>query len=768
MPLEIKRFYDFGDFRLDMRDRLILRDESVVALTPKAFDLLAVLVTNRGRLLGKDELMKLVWPEAFVEEANLSHHVSSLRKALREDKNQKYIQTIARRGYRFIADVRESSEDAEVPVLERSRAPVAIAEELDSDAATDIAIQPSIAPNVRTEHHAPQASLLSKAKNRWLKPGRQSVVLGGAALLVVFLGAVLWFFKYAGDTSDTAPFEKVKFTRLTAGGLLGGARITGGVSISPDGKYVVLWTEDGGRHSLWIRQVATGALQRIFGPAEGNVGGTTFSPEGEFVYFSARDHAGGANILYRVPALGGAPRKILAGVDSPITFSPDGKRFSFVRADESQGRTSLIIADLDDGTERLFAMRQIPDGFATSGPAWSPDGKVIACGGWTLAGENYATVFAAPTEGGPVTPLTPERWTDIFRVAWLADGSGLIVAAADQGFGVDSQIWRVAYPSGEARRITNDLNGYGQISLGVGGESEDSQIIITVQEDSSSQIWLAPLPLLREGGSAGTEAPREISRGKYDGLYGFAWTPQGQIVYLTQADNVDIWKMNNDGSGAVQLTDDAHFEYFPSVSPDGRYILFSSNRAGSWNIWRMDVDGQNAKQLTAGSFADNAPVCSPDGRWVVFNSFRAGRQTIWKVPIDGGEPQQITDEHASLPSISPDGKRIAFSGELGGGRKLRIISFDGGRPAQTFDLPTGFASRSGLAWTPDGKAVFYVNNLSGVGNIWSQPIQGGGPKQLTNFPSKPISRFAVSPDGKQVAISYLNVTDDLVLIREVK
>src|SRR5256885_1450920 len=92
-----KHLYEFGPFRLDTADRLLLRDGEAVPLTPKAFEMLLVLVEYSGRVLGKEELMKRVWPDSFVEEANLSHHVFTLRKALGEDKSgNQYIQTVPR------------------------------------------------------------------------------------------------------------------------------------------------------------------------------------------------------------------------------------------------------------------------------------------------------------------------------------------------------------------------------------------------------------------------------------------------------------------------------------------------------------------------------------------------------------------------------------------------------------------------------------------------------------------------------------------------
>src|SRR4030095_5314538 len=106
------RLFEFGLFHLDAEERLLFRGGEAVALPPKSFDLLLVLVENPGHLLEKEELMKRLWPDSFVEEANLSHHVCTLRKALGESETGAlYIETVRRRGYRFVAPVREVKED---------------------------------------------------------------------------------------------------------------------------------------------------------------------------------------------------------------------------------------------------------------------------------------------------------------------------------------------------------------------------------------------------------------------------------------------------------------------------------------------------------------------------------------------------------------------------------------------------------------------------------------------------------------------------------
>src|SRR5882724_1893329 len=107
-----RHFYEFGSFRLDAKERLLLHDAEIVSLSPKAFDMLLALVENSGHLLEKNELMRRLWPDSFVEEGSLAQNISLLRKALGESESKKFIETVPRRGYRFVASVRELKDDA--------------------------------------------------------------------------------------------------------------------------------------------------------------------------------------------------------------------------------------------------------------------------------------------------------------------------------------------------------------------------------------------------------------------------------------------------------------------------------------------------------------------------------------------------------------------------------------------------------------------------------------------------------------------------------
>jgi serine/threonine protein kinase/Tol biopolymer transport system component len=605
------------------------------------------------------------------------------------------------------------------------------------------------APNV--DPAATQAlSSIEFIARRYKKAAVVAAMLGLLMIAAIGFG----FYKLLTQPKEFGP---VRMTALTTGGKVNEEDINGQLTISPDGKYVVCAARDAKEQSsLWLRQVSTNSLVRIVAPENGVYLATTFAPDGEMIYYVAQlERNGFVPTLYRIPVLGGTPTKVLDRVFGAVGFSQDGKQFAFVR--RNQEDMALIVANTDgSGQPRTIAVTKQPNGFSTSGPSWSPDGKRIACGMISAAGGGNSTVVEVSVDGGDPRPIGSEKWASVGRVVWLADASGLIMTAQPESSSIGTQVWFLPYPNGQARRITNDLNGYGEVSLGL---TSDSGTIATLQQVISSGIWTTRP-------SEDESQAREILRTNLPDT--ISWTPNGKIVYATRTgENWDIWTANHDGSEPKQLTGDAFIDQQPSVSGDGRYVVFQSNRSGNRNLWRLDIDGSNPKQLTEGASEDAAPVCSPDGRSVVFMSGRSGKLAIWKVGIDGGTPFQLTDRVSQLPSISPDGKLIVYfynDEQTNNQPKLAIIPFEGGAPVKTIDL-SRTVQPVGFAWLPDGRSVAYLASDSGSFNVWSQPIDGGAPKQLTKFKSNLISGFAISRDG-QIAAYRVSATRDIVLIKD--
>jgi Tol biopolymer transport system component len=592
-----------------------------------------------------------------------------------------------------------------------------------------------------------------------IKRHKRGALVALTSLIVLAVGVSFVLYKFLGRRSTFAS-GPLKITRLTSTGQVNHA------AISPDGKYVVYAQDEGKQESLWMTQVAASSNVQIAPPSEAHYQGITFSRDGNFIYYVRIDKDNPAGALYQMPALGSNAHKLLVNVFGPITLSPDGKRIAFVRCEgcittlsEGQGESALIVANSDGSDEKKLAVHQVPDVFSPGGPAWSPDGNVIACGKTHRGGRGgsdgpYRNVVAVRVSDGMEQPITSQRWdgpglTDM-RMTWLTDNSGVLVTGVEQGR--LSQIWYLAWPGNEARNVTNDVNSYADLSL-----TGDSDTLVAVRFDRVINLWVAP------NGDASNA--RRITSGaeRADGERGISWTPDGKIVYFsTPGANQNIWIMQPDGSENKQLSSSRAQNIEPAVSPDGRYVVWASRQSGQWELWRMDIDGSNPKKLTGqGYFQD----VSHDGKWVIYTTPPA---TLWKIPIDGGDPIRLMEAHALRPVISPDGGMIACNYQaqipalLSGERfKVAILPATGGEPIKLLDIS---AANGLIRWTPDGRAIAYILNSNGVSNIWAQPLDGGPPKQLTDFKSERIFNFAWSRDGQQLALSRGVVNKDVVLI----
>ena len=573
------------------------------------------------------------------------------------------------------------------------------------------------------------------------------------AVLLAVIALAVFFFKVVLQRSvpRPAPFSSISIARLTSSGK---SRLA---AIAPDGKYVVHVVDDAGKQSLWIRQVATANNVQIVPASQLIYQGLAFSPDSNFVYFTAYESGQTIRDLYQVAALGGAAHKILANVDTAVTFSPDGRRLAFVRRFSDRSEDTLIVANVDGSGERTLVTRKQPDFYSMSGPSWSPNGNTIAVGAGSSDNEGrYMTVLGVDATSGAEKPLTRHRWVGVGRVAWRgSEGNDLLINALEQTLGL-YQIWAITLPAGEARRVTNDLSDYRDLSV-----THDAGILAVTQSDQAANLWSVD--------PATPNDSRQVTSGKYDGFYGVDWRPDGQIVYASSnGGNQDMWQVDASGGNPRQLTGDARSNVWPAVSPDGQYLVFSSDRTGTLHLWRTDRDGGNAKQLTNSS-GEDWPTFSPDGRSVVYTvTGGSDRFTLWKVSIDGGQPVRLTEKLSLQSSISPDGKQIAcgYRPDTKSPWTVALFAVDGGAPTQTFEVAATVELPMVMRWTRDGRAVTYIDTRNGVSNLWLQPISGGPAKQLTNWTEQQIFSFAWSRDGRRIIAARGSRKDDIVLIRD--
>ena len=727
-----QRFFEFDNFLVDSQQRMVLRDGVPLDLTPKVFDILLELIESSGRVLEKKELMEHVWPDSFVEESNLTQHISTLRKKLgQEQSQQRYILTVPGRGYRFVMPVKSWDDDAVVTVQERVRSRITVRDEGDAPEPARELVQSSV-------------RLLPPETAR---PVPRALIVGGLALLLVagIVVAIFWPRRIA-----SAPFSQVRLSRFTTDGRVACA------AISPNGKEVAYAEANGAQQTLLIRQVVTSnAGVVVVPPLNIRYVGLTFSPDSNYIFYIA-GLPNSPTTLYRVPALGGKPVALAEDVDSPPAFSPDGKQMVYVRGYPDAKESVLMNAGVDGSSETRLATLKFPRLGFTFGPApsWSPDGKLVGCS-ISIADESgqYQEIYMVNAQTGELQPLTHRKWLRVYRMAWVKDGSGLMTTAADSETGV-LQVWFVSYPSGEPRKITNDLNDYQGLTL-----TSDSKIAAVVESDQQSNIWVAPAV---ESGSA-----VQTTWNNYEGVDGLAWMPDGRLVYTAIKNNTqDLFVADLQGKQNVPLTENQANNYGVAVSPDGRTIVFTSTRDGKQHLWRMDADGNRVQRITDG-VRDTNPVFTPDGKWIVYQSAVSGNPNIFKIPVEGGAPVRLTQVISGPPTVSPDGKTVACTQRLAALAKLKIalIPIDGLAPATLFE-PKDVPRRLMIEWSKDGKSLVYIKTSGDVSNLWSMALDGGEPRQLTNFASDLIYNFAVSADGR-LAVTRGRENTNVVLLDSV-
>ena len=741
MSKQNKRVFEFGPFSIDTFNRQLRRDGEVVPLKAKAVDTLLMLIESRGDVVEKDELMKVLWPDSFVEEANLTQNIYTLRKALGETG---YIETIPRRGYRFVATVTEKDDVPPEVIVIKERATARVSYEEDDDGQEDAARilsdngQKVIDVTPRTASLQLTTAQRKNTSRHWIW-----VVLPVLAIvLMATIFAWRWWFNSRG------PFENVKLTKFTTTGKALKA------AISPDGKYVAYVLGESGQQSVSLRQMATGKELQIVPSERTDIYGVTFSRDGNYVFYvsQAQNHVA---VLFQVPSLGGAPDKLIEDVDSPVTLSPDGRQLAFIRF--SPGAASIVIANINGAGERILtstrtddAVRIGPNGVLP--PSWSPDGEVIACPVSVNPTQWDQTIYGYQVKDGAGRPLTDARWPALGRIEWLPDGGGLLATIIESTTSSEQQIWLVPYPKGAPRRITNDLGDYRDLEV-----AGDGHTMVAIQSEKKANIWMAS--------SSDLDHPTQLTATSYDGLNGLAWTPDGKLVYTSWiSGEQNLWISDVNGSAPRQLTAHAGFSEQPAVSPDGRYIVLLSNRSGQEQIWRIDIDGKHPMQLTHGA-GNNQPTFTADGKFVIFRS--TNPPGLFRVDINGGEPVALTDRGYFDPNVSPDGKLIACGYRPAPADKNRIatLSVDGGQPRIICDWPAEYGR---IHWIPDGSGITYAARQSGVGNIWLQPLDGSPAKQLTHWSANPIFSFGWSRDGKWLAYANGTLTSDVIQISDTR
>jgi Tol biopolymer transport system component/DNA-binding winged helix-turn-helix (wHTH) protein len=708
MSLESNGLYSFGEFAVDVEQRVLLRNEVPIPLAPKVFDTLLILVEHSGRIVEKDALMSRLWPDSFVEEANLTFNIQQLRKSLGDNaRSPRFVETVARRGYRFIAPVRKKTEVTSP-----------------------------------TEDEAPaRIDVVAAAKSN-----RSHFSIAATAIVImVLLGIALWFARGRNVSSASAvpilaaPFKSDIFVT--------GATVR--AVITPNGKYVAYTSESSGKESIWLRKLESSENIQIVSPTNSKYYGLAVSADGDSLYFARRTEGDPYQSIYRVMTFGGIPVKVVENTEGWIGVAPDGKQLSFVRCKyEPEDNCSLYIVDIDGKNERRLLTRKDP--YRISDNQFAPDGKsIVFAAGQSDRGARDFRLMRVELGSGAEGQLSPKSFFDVYNLKWLPDGNNLLVAAKETHDG-RLRIWQVSATTGEATALTKDATDYSSLSL----DKVAAKMIATTVTDTF-HLYIGQVEDVNGLKNLGPARS------------GVAFTADQKLVYAGA--DADIWTINRDGGEQHQLTNNAFSDFSPRVSPDNRYIFFTSNRSGSTQVWRMNVDGSNQIQITRQQ-GGYPRLVSSDGKWVYFLS--SVNENLWRVPANGGEEAPVT---LPLSSLSPAGDLAAFFApdkSADNHLRLNVMMVAEQKVFKTFRLaderlrPWGIDLNSG--WVSDGKAFYYGTYDGSRNQLWRQSLDADGPKLIAELGNDQIAHFAVAPDGKSFAIIRGRWNHDAVLIEGLK
>jgi serine/threonine protein kinase/Tol biopolymer transport system component len=641
-----------------------------------------------------------------------------------------------------------------------SKTQVSTAENFSSANARTAAAGSSGANSVAAPPSPPPTQSSGSTKTSPSGSGSAAIVLGEAkkhkgqliaavALVAVIAAAIAFFAFRPRGHQNTFSAQNMSIVKLTETGK------ASGVAISPNGQYVVYVLRDGEMQSLMVRQVATGSDVQILPPAVSVFYGLTFSPDGNYIYFTEASKENQLfSSLYKMPVLGGNPQQILRDIDTSISFSPDGKQFAFIRGIPDKGTFKLLAAHADGSGEKLLT--SMSANITVAGlltPAWSPDGKTIVFASLLPSVSSQLNEFTVAT--GAVRTLFATHGA-LGRPHWLPDGDALLVPMRDESGGAQGQLWKISYPSGEAQRLTNDLTDYSLPWLDL---TEDGSTVVTVETTSSSDLWSAP-------GGDSAHATQITSGGP--AIFGVSALGADRILFSNR--NRELFTANYDGSSRSQIAGSDRNILFAWGCSDGKHIVYSVPRGNASDIWRMDADGSNPLQLTHDKSA-LLPVCSRDGSTVTFDY--EDQLSTWRMGIDGSNPTSLGLHNQTAPVVflSKDNKLILYRVGHPDAPQLRdqlvAVPLGGGPPVFSFDVPLG-AAQNFPHWSADDHGVDLVLIRGGAANIWRQPVPSGAMKQITNFPNGTIRAFNWSPDGKTLFLARGSVSSDIILLKSAK
>ena len=720
-----KSVYRFPGLAVDLANFQVCTDDEQRSLTPRAFDVLIFLIENRGRVVEKREFFEELWKDTHVTDNALTRAIKEIRQAIGDDADSpRYIETVPKRGYRFVAEVLEA--------------------ETESTLDQETSQQANIA----------QSSPSGPAPAPTLRRTTTIVAVSSAILLAIaFLTLVLWTTRSQPDTAEV--LRTAQLTTWRGLDLF--------PALSPDGNSFAYCSDHTGSFEIFVRPLTPNAREIQLTSGGHQNFAPTWSPDGRFIAFNSRNRGG----IWVVPSTGGTERQ-LSEFGSRPSWSPDGSAIAFesyVLTDLAATNvgalppSTLWLVSADGGTPAQVTKVGTPAG-GHGAASWSPDSRWLVFISYSGSTDN---IWLVSRDGVELKQLTrSQSW--LYDPVISPDGRHLYYGGVSQHgnfvlFRAEMSLTRKAL-AGEPVEIAN--TGLGRIkNLSI---SSDGKRIAYSAPSMRSNIFSVPIDSRGEMGGAPHTLTEDTSYRK--GLPRFS--PDGNRIAFVEfrgGTNQDIWVMDRDGQNVSQLTTDPATDWAPSWSADNDQVVFQTNRLGRPTIWSISIKTRRDVKMVETGQETGWPSISPDGKTIAFNSIESGTINVWVIPSAGGEVRQITfdQEQMGWPSWSPDGKLLAIQMKRGDDTHVAVIPSEGGEVKQiTFDRGQSWPG----SFSPDGDKVTFAGFRNGSWNIYWVSLSTGRQRQITN--NTGLNTFvrypSWSPRGDEIVYEYAETTGNIWLM----
>lgn len=691
---------------MDALARTLRRDEELVTLTRRAFDVLLYLVQNPGRVLSRDELLKNVWPDTFVDENSLAQSVSALRRALEEKPgDNSYIVTLPGRGYQFVSPVKVLTPEDITTALEVA------------------AVAEPHSVGVVLQRETIQTSITTQERQlaRLPAPGRRWARLALGALTIVGALTVSFFLR-------PAPMPRVsRAIRLTRSG-----RVEPSGRVVTDGPRLYFTERLGGTWGLAQVPEQGGAPLPISVPVD-NIALYDIDPSRALLLVGSQSPSDDFDDpLWIIPTIGGSPHRVGDAFAGDAAWAPDGRSLAYSR------KAEIFLSDSDG--QRPHKIFSAPG--TVFSPSWSPDGQRLS---FSVRDQVNGTVaiWEIGRDGRDPHPL-PLGWSKPRSIwnegeccgVWTPDGAYFVFRSVRDNV---QSFWMVRGRSNWFHSRMAPVQIYTSPErLGEPRFSPDGRRILFVDYQERRELMSYDFSRKIFVPYLGGIPARHLS-----------FSPDGQwVAYENEADRT-LWRSRIDGSQALQLTFPPLEVLQSTWSPDGKQMIFSASE----NLYVIPAQGGNPTLLTRGI----EPSWSPDGRFVLFAASSTDatgwHPSIYQLDMATHDVKLIPGSlEFEGPQWSPDGKYIAAADRKE--QKLKLFDCDRQEWAVLADgLPYGW----GIRWSADSKYVYYQHHTGEEQPILRVRLSDHAVEQITS--SQQILRADVlsytmtglAPDGSPLA-----------------